>query len=359
VENLSHTLVGVAMSRAGLDKKTALATPILAVAANLPDIDVFGSFIGNHYLDFHRGVTHAAIGLAGLSLLMAGVTYGITRTRKSWAESSRFLPILYVCFIGLLSHPLLDFLNDYGVRPWLPFNGRRYYGDLISIVDPWIWLIFWSGLALVATSRVRTIVWFWLALAMAGVVGWGVSWSRALLWITVLVLSLGAGRVLQQRGFHPPRMALLAFALYLTAIVMIRSRVVEAAHERGPALISERVERIDVLPAGPGQHRWRLILETPGKFYIAEVESGDWRDHPPEFQTYSKNLNDPCYLQSLSQKEMAAMARFARFPSVDVQKSGEVCVVYLRDLRYARQSVPGWGVARAVVEPSLPGRTGQ
>jgi hypothetical protein len=114
-----------------------------------------------------------------------------------------------------------------------------------------------------------------------------------------------------------------------------------------------------VLPARPGQHRWKVILETAGKFYIAEVESGDWRDHPPEFQAYLKNLNDPCYLQSLPQKEMAAMARFARFPSVDVQKSGEACVVYLRDLRYARQSVPGWGVARAVVEPSLPGRTGQ
>ena len=351
MENLSHTLVGIALSRAGLGKKTALGSPILAVAANLPDIDVFGTLIGQQYLDFHRGVTHAVVGLAGLALLMAGVTYGITRTRKSWAESARFLPILYACLIGLLSHPLLDFLNDYGVRPWLPFDGSRYYGDLISIVDPWIWLILWSGLALVATTRVRRMIWLGLALIMAAAIGWGLSWSRALLWISVLVLVLAAGRGLQNRGFHPARAALVVFVLYIAVMVGIRSRVVQAAQELGPALVAEPVERIDVLPARPGQYRWRVILETPAKFYLAEVGSWSRFDHPPQFQGYSKNLNDPCYQQSLSQRDMGAMARFARFPSVDVQKAGDACVVYLRDLRYARESVPGWGVARAVVAP--------
>ena len=171
--------MGIALSRAG--GKDGLGSPILAAAANLPDIDVFGTLIGQQYLDFHRGVTHAVVGLAGLALLMAGVTYGITRTRKSWAESARFLPILHVCLIGLLSHPLLDFLNDYGVRPWLPFDGRRYYGDLISIVDPWIWLILWSGLALAATTRVRRMIWLGLVLIMAAAIGWDSAGRELLL----------------------------------------------------------------------------------------------------------------------------------------------------------------------------------
>jgi hypothetical protein len=93
------------------------------------------------------------------------------------------------------------------------------------------------------------------------------------------------------------------------------------------------------------------VLETPDKFYLAEVGAWSRFDHPPEFQTYAKNLNDPCYQQSLTQGDMAAMTRFARFPSVDVRKAGDSCVVYLRDLRYARESIPGWGVARAVVTP--------
>jgi inner membrane protein len=54
--------------------------------------------------------------------------------------------LLLVCFLGTLSHPLLDFLNTYGTRLAEPFSHRWFYGDTLFIMDPWIWLALIVGL---------------------------------------------------------------------------------------------------------------------------------------------------------------------------------------------------------------------
>ena len=40
MENLTHTLVGILLAHAGLNRWTPRATAICVVAANLPDIDI-------------------------------------------------------------------------------------------------------------------------------------------------------------------------------------------------------------------------------------------------------------------------------------------------------------------------------
>ncbi len=40
MDNLCHSLVGMALGRAGLNRRTALATSTLVIANNLPDVDV-------------------------------------------------------------------------------------------------------------------------------------------------------------------------------------------------------------------------------------------------------------------------------------------------------------------------------
>ena len=48
---------------------------------------------------------------------------------------------LALAFIGTLSHPALDWLNNYGVRLLEPFSSDKwYYGDSIFIIDIWIWM---------------------------------------------------------------------------------------------------------------------------------------------------------------------------------------------------------------------------
>lgn len=58
----------------------------------------------------------------------------------------RMLGLLLACFLGVLSHPLLDLMNTYGTRILEPFSHRWFYADSLFIVDPWIWLMLILGL---------------------------------------------------------------------------------------------------------------------------------------------------------------------------------------------------------------------
>ena len=50
----------------------------------------------------------------------------------------------------VLGHPLLDWLNTYGVRFLMPFDGTWFYGDALFIIDPGVWLL--AGLTVVLAS---------------------------------------------------------------------------------------------------------------------------------------------------------------------------------------------------------------
>jgi inner membrane protein len=351
VENLTHSLVGAALSKAGLEKKTVLATPALVVAANLPDIDIFASAIGRNYLDFHRGITHSLPGVAALSAALAAAFWAGSRlAARAPGKRVRFLPMLGVCLAGVLSNPLLDLLNDYGSRPWLPFSDRWYYGDLISIADPWIWIIFGAALFVLPCSNLGGIALAAVCFTMGGVVLLAGGGGLAITWVIVLGAALAMSRLLRLRGHNPARVALAVFLVYLGGLYLARGRVAAVARETAPRLIGEPVEQIDVLPGRPGSaSRWTVVAQTRRTYYIAQSGPAGWLENPPSFETYEKNLGRPEYRESLAQSQMAAMARFARFPCVTVERSGDSCTVILSDLRYARRNRDGWGAAKAVV----------
>jgi inner membrane protein len=357
MENLTHTLFGAVLSKAGLEKKTALATPTLIIAVNLPDIDIVGPFFGQNYLDFHRGFTHGVAGLFVLSIVLSLAVWFVAPRVSGLADSSsslRFFPLWYISFLGLCSHTFLDFLNSYGVRPWLPFSDRRYYGDLVSVVDPWIWVLLLGALFLHATSLAGRVAWSGLAMLLAAIVFVATSPQFALVWIGVLVLAVLVGNhLVKQRmlpalfakqGVLPAHAALMLFAAYLVALLLMRESIRQSAEFIDVSPL--QAQAIDVLP---GRLNWTVILETGGAFYVRDLSP--WEATPPasSFRVFRKNWDEPCYRRAREQPEMAAMIRFARFPSVDVQRSLEGCTVFLRDLRYAQESRPGWGVAIAKV----------
>src|SRR5215471_20154975 len=123
--NSTHTLVGFALSRAGLDRWAPYATWTAVIASNLPDIDIVTEMSGTAtYLDWHRGITHSVVGLPVLAFLFAVVMSNISRIRgKPYAPLWKHFA---VAFIPMATHPALDWMNTYGVRPWLPFNGTWY-----------------------------------------------------------------------------------------------------------------------------------------------------------------------------------------------------------------------------------------
>lgn len=176
MENAAHTLYGYAMSKAGLDRCTALATPTLLIAANLPDVDAISIFGGpESYFTHHRGFTHSLAGITVLSIVLSLLIFlydkKIRLKRHADAKPVSFSGLLLISFLGTLSHLVLDFTNSYGVRPFLPWSSHWYYGDLAYIVDPWILLILFAGF-LFSRGRPRAskislalIAVYWIVLA--------------------------------------------------------------------------------------------------------------------------------------------------------------------------------------------------
>jgi inner membrane protein len=147
VDNLTHSLVGAVLGRMGLKRLSPGAMPALVIAANLPDIDSWiAKPLGLSPRTFHRGFTHGIGGLVTMPLLAFAIIWIWEKLRPGKEGPLKLGGLLLACFLGVLSHPLLDFLNTYGVRLLEPFSHRWFYGDTLFIVDPWIWLMLILGL---------------------------------------------------------------------------------------------------------------------------------------------------------------------------------------------------------------------
>lgn len=129
------------MGRAGLNRKTALATLTLTLAAEAPDLDIIGGFRGPAFgFAHHRGFTHSFVGVPLDALVAVGFVYLVWRLSGRKIKDPKLPPrwgllFLYACLSGL-SHILLDFTNNYGVRPFWPFSEKWYSWDIVFIVEP-------------------------------------------------------------------------------------------------------------------------------------------------------------------------------------------------------------------------------
>jgi len=147
LDNLTHSLVGALLGRAGLKRLTPRAMPALIISANLPDIDSFvAPLFGAQPIAAHRGFTHGVGGLVTMPFLAAAIILIWELLRPGKDGPVMLGGLLLACFLGTLSHPVLDFLNTYGTRIAEPLNHRWYYGDTLFIMDPWIWLMLILGL---------------------------------------------------------------------------------------------------------------------------------------------------------------------------------------------------------------------
>lgn len=129
------------MGRAGFNRKTALATLTLTLAAEAPDIDVLGAFGGRSFaFAHHRGFTHSFLGVPLVAAAVLLLVYLIWRLRGRKTNDPNLTPrwgllFLLACLAGF-SHILLDFTNNYGVRPFWPFSEKWYSWDIVFIVEP-------------------------------------------------------------------------------------------------------------------------------------------------------------------------------------------------------------------------------
>jgi inner membrane protein len=151
-------MTGACLARAGFNRKAAYATVAMTLAAEAPDLDSLWSIDGPiAAFQHHRGWTHTFLGLPFEAAIIVGAVWLFHRwrTRRANPGKSPRAPIrwgLLYCFslIALLSHLLLDWTNNYGLRPFFPFNPRWYAGSFVFIFEPVLFLILL--IALVAPS---------------------------------------------------------------------------------------------------------------------------------------------------------------------------------------------------------------
>jgi inner membrane protein len=155
LEPITHFLTGACIARAGLNRKTALATATVTLAAEAPDLDVLGEFKGPVFgFAHHRGFTHSFLGLILVSGFVVGFMYVLWRLRGSKVKDPNLPPrwglLFGFAYLAGLSHLLLDFTNNYGLRPFWPFYERWYSWDIVFIIEPVMLILLAGGLLLPA-----------------------------------------------------------------------------------------------------------------------------------------------------------------------------------------------------------------
>lgn len=153
MDNLTHSLIGAALGQAGLKRKTGLAMPALIIGANIPDVDAACLLWleGTEHLGFRRGITHGPPAMLLLPLLLAGALWWFDRwqtgrgTRPTGRLPVDFKWLYLLSLIGCLSHPLFDWFNVYGIRLLEPFSSQWFYGDVLFIIDVWLWALLGFG----------------------------------------------------------------------------------------------------------------------------------------------------------------------------------------------------------------------
>lgn len=309
MDNLTHSLTGLMLARAGLGRTTARGgTLMLVLAANAPDLDGLALFGGNGaYLDYHRGIMHslaASPAMAMLALLVAALIRRASINWKTWLA----------CWIGILSHLLLDFTNVYGIRLFLPFSHRMPHLDMVEIIDPWILLIFAIAIAAPALARMVT------------------SEIRS-----------GA----KSAGPHH------AWAIFALVALCGYEGFRAAAHSRAMAVMSARdydggATLFAAMPNGSNPLRWRGVVETQTDVRTIPILLNEEFD-PSQAEIDYPAPDSPAIEAAKRSPQMQPLIRFDQLPFWSVEPVDDGTLVHLVDMRFGTPRQRGLFSASALV----------
>jgi inner membrane protein len=249
----------------------------------------------------------------------------------------------------------MDWTNNYGVRPLLPWSGRWFYGDLVYIVDPWLWLVLGgASFLLTANARWRSVAWGALALlaTVAFVVltlrvGETYTLASRAVWFAGLACLFVAHRMkLAPRLLSSIAVAALAFVVvYWGALAVLHGRALTRGRvvaEAQAAHGQETLLRVAAMPSLADPLRWRVLAETDRATYrfdtslLARLEGE--AAAPSALARFEKPQGEAAELAARAAEDSRAriFLGFARFPAVRVetQNCAEELLVQFADLRF-------------------------
>jgi inner membrane protein len=282
----------------------------MTLAAEAPDLDTLWG-VGGPVAAFehHRGITHTFVGLPFEAAAVVGCVWLFHRWRcRQGRTVATRAPVrwgvLYgFCLIALLSHILLDWTNNYGVRPFFPFNPRWYAGSFVFIFEPVLFLALLVGLVApalfglinseVGAKRPAFRGRGWAVFALVAMVGlWGWRWVE-----------------------------------HDTALLLAGREYFDGAAKL----------RVFASPYPTNPYQWHVVIDTPGKYQMATVDT--WVDRVTTSGRTDVVYKPPTTLATLAAKRSwlgRVYLDWSMYPVVEQAGTDAdgVSTVTFRDLRF-------------------------
>lgn len=358
MDNLTHSLVGLAAAKAGLERLSPGATAVCLLAANAPDADVAVLLFADRwtFLQYHRHITHSLLGVLILALLLPLLFWLGDRLIAKWRSRPpqvRLKGLVLASLIVSATHPFLDWTNNYGVRLLLPWSSKWFYGDLVFIVDPFIWLLFGSVVFLLTARRKWQLVFWGLVAIVLTYLVMSTSAERGLahasllkiVWfaaITSLVLAYRFGAA-ERWGRRLAWSAFIILAVYWMGLGVMHSLALKEIQFAAAAIGNTKGESVTDMAAMPtlaNPFRWLAVVETDRAAYRFETSITDDVRYPASLVRLERadTMNSTFLLNAAEDRRAKIFLGFARFPVYRVV--GADClsetVVQLADLRYTQ-----------------------
>ncbi|MCF2875464.1 MULTISPECIES: metal-dependent hydrolase [unclassified Tenacibaculum] len=140
MDSLTQIVLGAACGEIALGKKIGNKALLFgAIGGTIPDLDVFiGGWLYGNEIDamaFHRGFMHSILFSIFGSFLFGWITFKLYDKGKR-EGTTRLKNWIWLFFLSIFTHPLLDSFTPYGTQLFLPFSDYRVAFNNISVVDP-------------------------------------------------------------------------------------------------------------------------------------------------------------------------------------------------------------------------------
>jgi membrane-bound metal-dependent hydrolase YbcI (DUF457 family) len=313
MDPFTHIAASIAASRAGLNRTTNWATPMLIVSGLAADLDWLTALSGPRaFLIGHRTFTHSLIGTAAIAIVTAlCFTFA---GRKHPTSLIRFSRAFIICTIGALLHVALDLSNSYGVKLLWPFSDHWIAMDILQKFDLWVLLVLVAGILVPMLFRMVTEEIGARQKSRGGA-------SGAILALAIVLIYAG-GR----------------FVLHSRAMDLLNSRLYQGA---APVVAG-------AFPDSPSPFHWGGVIITDAALFRLDV--------PVVFGVFdpfaAKHFFKPEPSAALDAARATQTARlfmsFARFPRATVTNNDRGFQVEITDMRFEIGSPPGRSMAAVI-----------
>lgn len=381
MDPLAHTLVGATLAETGLKKTTRYAVFTLIVGANLPDIDGIVNVLGHDAsFEHRRGWTHGILAMVFLPLIFTGLIWlwdryrtklrkrkhsgNLQQNQHEASSRTHWLWLIGLSYLAIWSHPLLDWLNTYGVRLLMPFDERWFYGDTLFIIDPWLWLM--SAAAVVmATKYFRKAIYFWLGLG--GVIT-AIILSNAMVATQVKVIwciALSSFVFMQWRVFKSQqivaRIGLAGIVVYICVLFSVARMAEQRLAETTPPVsfadkttesaAAQAVRPLHVqanpVPGRPFTHRYVLEFDDHYQVFTPSDNAQLFAPAALEHAVVRKQQPNEIVLKAMQDESIRGFIHWMRFPYWTLEEHEDSWQVNFFDLRYQGPGLQHIGIGTA------------